>query len=130
MLGARHGAAAGLRGEVVLASVVLFLVHPLPTERIHCHMPVHGGFWMYWSFLSALIALRTLVHGSPFSSLYLAFIACSSGVACGVQSLEFREILVLLVRNAWFDSGYKFCGSLGVFWTNYTHFLLRRGLGF
>ena len=25
----RHGAAAGLRGGVVLASVVLFLVHPL-----------------------------------------------------------------------------------------------------
>ena len=36
------------------------------------------------------------------------------GVACGVQSLDFREILVLLVRNAWFDSGYMFCGSLGV----------------
>ena len=30
-------------------------------------------------------------------------------------TLDFREILVLLVRNAWFDSGYLFCGSLGVF---------------
>ena len=37
------------------------------------------------------------------------------GVACGVQSLDFREILVLLVRNAWFDSGYMFCVSLGAF---------------
>ena len=29
VLGVRHGAAAGFRGGVVLASVVLLLVHPL-----------------------------------------------------------------------------------------------------
>ena len=90
----------------------------------------HGGFWMYWSSLSALVALRTLVHYSPFSSLFLAVIACSFGCCLWSTVIGFsgdpgatraqclvRQWLHVL-RQSW------------RFWTNYAHFLRRRGLGF
>ena len=84
-------------------------------------MPVHGGSWKYCSFLSALFALGNsgvlflLSRPEIWQSLFVRL-----GVACGLQSLDFLEILVLLVRNAWFDSGYLICGSLGGFGRN-TH---------
>ena len=49
------------------------------TERIHCHVPVHGGFWKYCSFLSRCSHLELWCIIPPFSSLYLAVFACSSG---------------------------------------------------
>ena len=43
------------------------------------------------------------------------------GVAYGVQLLDFREILVPLVRDVWFDIGYMFCAVLA-FIERITHF--------
>ena len=44
------------------------------TERIHCHVPVHGGFWKYCAFLSALFALGNMVHYSPTSCIWQPFL--------------------------------------------------------
>ena len=50
------------------------------TERIHCHVPVHGGFSKYCSFLSALFALGNMVHYS--------FTSCISQLFLGVWVLH------------------------------------------
>ena len=72
------------------------------TERIHCHVPVHGGFWKYWSFLSALFALGILYIIPPFSSLYLAVIACSFGCCLWSTVIGFSG-----------DPGATLCAMLG-----------------
>ena len=62
--------------------------------------------------LSCAVRTWKRVHYSPFSPCVWQSLLLRLGVACGVQLFDFREILVLLVRNAWFDSGYMFCAVL------------------
>ena len=45
------------------------------------------------------------------------------------RSLDSSGDDLVFGRNAWLDSGFWSATVLG-FWTNYTHFLRRRGLGF
>ena len=116
----RHGAAAGLRDGVVLASVVLFLFH----LRLDA---VDGGGYIVTRLsteafgsicLSCSVRTWKMVH-------YSLFFRPVSGSHClfvwVLQLSDFREILVLLVRNAWFDSGYMFYAVLA-FIERITHF--------
>ena len=77
----------------------------------------------FLGFLLALFALGSLVHYF-FMSSHLGVTRPVSG--CCMWKTEnwiLWEILRLLVRNAWIDSGYMFCFSTWRFWTKFALFV-------
>ena len=88
------------------------------------------GFFFPVFFLLALFALGNEVHYFLMASNLAVTLPVSGCCLRSTEKWILREILRLLGRSAWLDSGYMFCITTWRFWSNCTHFLRRSGLEF
>ena len=86
--------------------------------------------FMFLGFLLALFALGNMVHDFLVASYLVVTLLVSGCCLWSTENWILLQILRLLGRSTWLDSGYVFCVSTWRFRTICTHFPRRSGLEF